>query len=99
MFMLYFGAELFSAACSRMAKPSPPLDFETALGELERIVAAMETGQMPLEESLNAYQRGVALLRQCNDTLTAAEQRVQVLEQGMLSDFNEGNLPSGPTGA
>ena len=54
---------------------------------------------MPLEESLNAYQRGVALLRQCNDTLTAAEQRVQVLEQGMLSDFNEGNLPSGPTGA
>ena len=45
---------------------------------------------MPLEESLNAYQRGVTLLRQCQETLTAAELRVQVLEQGMLRDFDDG---------
>jgi exodeoxyribonuclease VII small subunit len=82
-----------------MAKPAPPLDFETALGELERIVAAMEAGQMPLEESLNAYQRGVVLLRHCNETLTAAEQRIQVLEQGMLRDFDETIAPNGAADA
>lgn len=82
-----------------MAKLAPPADFETALAELERIVAAMEAGQMPLEESLNAYQRGVALLRQCNDTLTAAEKRVQVLEQGMLHDFDTGDRSNGTADA
>jgi len=82
-----------------MAKPAPPADFETALAELERIVATMEAGQMPLEESLNAYHRGIVLLRQCNDTLTAAEKRVQVLEQGMLRDFDAGDRPNGTADA
>jgi exodeoxyribonuclease VII small subunit len=57
------------------------------LQELEGIVQAMETGNAPLEESLAAYERGIALLRQCQQTLTAAEERLKVLENGMLRDF------------
>jgi exodeoxyribonuclease VII small subunit len=43
--------------------------FEAALAELEGIVAAMEAGKMPLQDALDAYKRGVALLRQCQSTL------------------------------
>ncbi|MCK9387588.1 MAG: exodeoxyribonuclease VII small subunit [Sulfuritalea sp.] len=69
------------------ASANPP-SFESALGELESIVAAMEAGQMPLQEALDAYQRGMALLRQCQDTLTAAEQQIRVLDGNELRDFD-----------
>ena len=62
--------------------------FESALKELEGIVAAMETGQMPLQEALDAYQRGVALLRKCQETLTAAEQQIRILDDSGLRDFD-----------
>lgn len=62
--------------------------FENALGELEGIVAAMEAGQMPLQAALDAYQRGVVLLRQCQETLTAAEQQIRILDADGLRDFN-----------
>jgi len=68
------------------ATATPP-SFESALSELEGIVAAMEAGQMPLQEALDAYQRGVVLLRQCQDTLTAAEQQIRVLDANGLRDF------------
>jgi exodeoxyribonuclease VII small subunit len=47
----------------------------------------MEAGQMPLQDALDAYKRGVALLRQCQDTLTAAEQQVSILDASGLRDF------------
>ncbi len=62
--------------------------FEKALGELEGIVAAMEAGQMPLQDALDAYKRGVALLRQCQQTLGAAEQQVRMLDANGLRDFD-----------
>jgi exodeoxyribonuclease VII small subunit len=62
--------------------------FENALRELEGIVAAMEAGQMPLQDALDAYKRGVALLRQCQDTLTAAEQQIRILDASGLRDFD-----------
>jgi exodeoxyribonuclease VII small subunit len=62
--------------------------FESALSELEGIVAAMEAGQMPLQEALDAYRRGVALLRRCQDTLTAAEHQIRILDANGLSDFD-----------
>ncbi len=62
--------------------------FEKALAELEGIVTAMEAGQMPLQESLDAYRRGIALLRHCQDTLTAAEQQVRILDGNELRDFD-----------
>ena len=62
--------------------------FENALDELEAIVAAMEAGHMPLQDALDAYKRGVALLRQCQETLTAAEQQIRVLDANGLRDFD-----------
>jgi exodeoxyribonuclease VII small subunit len=54
--------------------------FEADLGELETIVTTMESGQVPLQESLDTYKRGIALLRRCQDTLTAAEQQISILD-------------------
>jgi exodeoxyribonuclease VII small subunit len=67
--------------------PDSPLTFEAALSELEAIVAAMESGQMPLKESLAAYKRGALLLTQCQASLKDAQQQVEVLEQGVLNAF------------
>ncbi|MBO9355319.1 exodeoxyribonuclease VII small subunit [Bordetella petrii] len=61
-----------------------PHDFETALAELETLVAAMEDGSLPLEQSLAAYRRGVELTRVCQERLAQAEQQVKVLEDGLL---------------
>jgi exodeoxyribonuclease VII small subunit len=71
-----------------MVKPSAvPATFEAALAELEAIVAAMEGGQLPLDESLVAYKRGAELLQFCQSTLKDAEQQVEVFEQGLLKAF------------
>lgn len=59
-------------------------DFEAALAELEGIVVAMESGQMPLDEALARFARGSELLKACQDTLNAAEKRIEVLENGLL---------------
>lgn len=67
--------------------PSQPPSFETAMAELERIVADMESGQLPLEQSLAAYQRGAELLQFCQQALATAQQQVQVLENGVLKPF------------
>jgi exodeoxyribonuclease VII small subunit len=58
---------------------APALDFESALAELERIVAKMESGEQTLEEALTAFQRGVELTRACQQGLKDAEQRVEKL--------------------
>ena len=67
--------------------PPQPQSFEAAMAELERIVADMESGQLPLQQSLAAYQRGAELLQFCQQTLAAAQQQVQVLENGVLKPF------------
>lgn len=64
-----------------------PESFEAALAELESLVQGMEGGKLSLEQSLGAYERGTALLKFCQDTLAAAEQKVQVLEAGVLREF------------
>ncbi|MDR2877855.1 MAG: exodeoxyribonuclease VII small subunit [Chromatiales bacterium] len=69
-----------------MAKKTPapsttPADFEQALKELEAIVERMEQGDVPLEESLRQFERGITLTRTCQEALKAAEQRVQVLTE------------------
>jgi exodeoxyribonuclease VII small subunit len=68
--------------------PDLPASFEAAFAELEEIVATMEGGQLPLKESLAAYQRGAALLQYCQATLKDAEQQVEVLEKGVLKAFD-----------
>jgi len=61
--------------------------FEAALAELEQVVADMESGKLPLEESLLAYQRGAELLKQCRGRLDEAQQQVRILEDGTLKNF------------
>ncbi|ARP86051.1 exodeoxyribonuclease VII small subunit [Bordetella genomosp. 9] len=74
-----------SAAASGGRGEAPlPQDFETALAQLEALVAAMEDGSLPLEESLAAYRRGVELTRICQERLAQAEQQVRVLEGDLL---------------
>ena len=66
------------------------LTFEKALEELESIVARMEEGRLPLEESLTAYQRGAELLKYCETKLNDAQARIAILEGGELREFNPG---------
>ncbi|MBW8369760.1 MAG: exodeoxyribonuclease VII small subunit [Thiobacillus sp.] len=66
---------------------TPPKDYESALAELDTIVAEMESGQLPLEASLTAYKRGAELLQYCRQQLANAEQQVKILENGSLQPF------------
>jgi exodeoxyribonuclease VII small subunit len=64
-----------------LTKSKKPLDFETALAELEKLVDKMEAGEVPLEDSLRDFERGIELTRTCQQALEAAEQKVQILLQ------------------
>ncbi len=63
---------------------SVPATYEDALGELDRLVGAMEAGQLPLDRLLESYRRGTELLGFCRSRLEAIEQQVKVLEDGQL---------------
>ncbi len=66
-----------------------PIVFEAALEELETLVDRMEAGDMSLDESLKAFERGVTLARQCQGALQAAELRVAALnDQGELEELD-----------
>ena len=69
-------------------------DFESAMAELEKIVADMEAGKLSLEDSLVAYKRGAELLSFCRTRLADAQQQVRVLEEGILKDFSTGDETS-----
>lgn len=71
------------------------LDFETALARLEGLVAQMESGNLPLEQSLAAYQQGVELARLCQQRLDVAEQQVKVLQGNLLKPFNDASDSKG----
>lgn len=58
--------------------PEQP-DFEQALDELEKIVERLEHGDLPLEEAMKTFERGVELTRHCQTALKAAQQRVEIL--------------------
>lgn len=60
------------------------ISFESAVRELEAIVNQMETNQLPLQDALNAFKHGTALLQHCQKTLADVEQQVRI-----LSDANQ----------
>lgn len=62
-----------------MARNSKAPDFEQALAELETLVERLERGDLPLDEALKLFERGVALTRHCQSSLQAAQQRVEIL--------------------
>jgi exodeoxyribonuclease VII small subunit len=67
------------------AAPAPPVDglaYDDAFAELQRVVAALEAGGQPLEQTIALYERAVALQRRCERLLAEAELRVQQLMAG-----------------
>jgi len=76
-------AKTTSAVSPAATAPS----YEDALGELDRLVAAMEAGQLPLDRLLESYKRGAELLSFCRSRLEAVEQQVKMLEDGQLKPW------------
>lgn len=70
----------------RMAKreqaKNAPQEFEAQLASLERIVRELERGELPLEQSLELFEQGVRLSRECQERLNEAERRIEVLLRG-----------------
>ncbi len=62
-----------------MPSDQQALDFEQTLRELESVVERLERGDLPLEEALRVFERGVDLTRQCQGALRSAQQRVDAL--------------------
>ena len=69
-------------------KDEAPASFDSALQQLEQIVSRLESGELPLEDALKEFERGVQLARSGQQTLQQAEQRVQIL----LSDDKDAAL-------
>ena len=63
------------------------VSFESAMAELEQLVAKMESGELPLEASVAAYKRGSELVQFCAAQLERVEKQVKVLEGDMLKPF------------
>jgi len=61
------------------SKQQPEFNFEEALEELERLVSSMEEGELSLEDSMTAFEKGIKLTRECQTALQKAEQKVQIL--------------------
>ncbi|MBD1388807.1 exodeoxyribonuclease VII small subunit [Neiella sp. HB171785] len=69
------------------------LSFDEAMSELEQVVVELESGDIPLEQALKRFERGIALARTTRDKLDQAEQQVKILlsqdDQAPLSPFEE----------
>ena len=77
-----------SAAAADPSRADAPASYEDALAELERLVQAMEAGQLPLDRLLESYKRGAQLLDFCRMRLQAVEDQVKVVENGQLKPWN-----------
>lgn len=84
-------------------EPTAVADFEQSLDALEQLVEKMEHGEMSLEDSLAAYERGVGLYRRCQTALEQAELRVRLLSDPQdpagAEPFQPMNPPSGASSA
>jgi exodeoxyribonuclease VII small subunit len=61
--------------------------FETSLAELEQIVMKLEDGDLPLEDSLSLFEKGIKLSRECRERLTNAERRIEILMKDANGDL------------
>ena len=64
---------------TKLDKTDPLPDFEKSLSELEALVQKLEQGDVPLEDALKTFERGVALTRSCQMALRTAQQKVEIL--------------------
>lgn len=81
-----------------MSKPAKRLKFEQAMEQLDAIVAALEAGEIGVEESITKYEEAMALAAHCRQILDQAEQRIQKIQldaagQPQATPFD---LPAGP---
>lgn len=67
---------------AKQTKQPQPKSFEEAIAELEQILGAMESGEVPLEESLVRYERGTYLIAYCRQVLGKAEEQIEQLTKG-----------------
>ena len=78
--------------------PDTP-DFERSLSELESLVERLERGDLPLEEALRTFERGVELTRYCQTSLKAAQQKVEILlKRGGQSAIEAFSVPEDEAG-
>ena len=68
------------------------LKFEKALERLEKIVEELEAGNIPLDEALKKYEEGVRLSRACNEKLTQAEKKIQILTKSLDGSLKRENF-------
>jgi exodeoxyribonuclease VII small subunit len=73
------------------------LDLEKAMVELEEIVEQLESGDLTLDKSLQQFEKGVKLSRDCQSVLTEAEQKVQILIDSELKDMDSSGLTENST--
>ena len=69
------------------------LKFEDCLARLEQIVSALETGNLPLEESLKVFEEGISLARHCARYLDEAERRIEILAKDDTGDSTTRPFP------
>ena len=83
-----------------MAKKKTAPDFEKSLQTLEQLVEQMESGELTLEKSLEAFEQGIRLTKECQQALREAEQKVQILmnQNGSeaLQPFSEDDTTENP---
>lgn len=77
-----------SANPSSPAESALPASYEAGLRELEKLLADMESGQLPLDQLLAGYQRGTELLKYCRSRLELVEDQIKVLDDGVLKPWN-----------
>lgn len=76
-----------------MAKAEKTKDFESSLKELEEIVSQLEAGDMPLDRSLELFERGIKLSRECQKRLNEAERKLEMLVKSDGDDVQTQPLP------
>ncbi|MEP6706704.1 MAG: exodeoxyribonuclease VII small subunit [Pyrinomonadaceae bacterium] len=83
------------------SQEAPQKNFESSLDALEKIVRELEDGDLPLEKSLELFEQGVRLSRECQERLNQAERRIEILlrdSEGRpaVSAFEQGNNRAAP---
>ena len=62
-----------------------PIHFEKSIAELEAIVTQLENGELSLEDALTQFEKGITLARKCEETLTQAEQKIELLSSTKIT--------------
>ncbi len=67
-------------------KKTEPFNFEQSLASLTQLIEKMEHGNLPLEDSLESFEQGVKLIKQCQHALSNAEQKVEILTKNQQQE-------------